>query len=118
MDIDSVRVIFVQFQYFQLPGPGFALMDLSKKRIMLTGGAGFLGAFVAQKLKARGCKHIFIPKEQHYDLTKAEAIERAFKDSKAEVVIHLAAKVGGIGANRENPGSFFYDNPTLTPVPF
>ena len=85
-------------------------MDLSKKRIMLTGGAGFLGFFVTEKLKARGCKHIFIPKEQDYDLTKAAAIEAAFKASKPDVVIHLAAKVGGIGANRENPGSFFYDN--------
>jgi len=85
-------------------------MDLSKKRIMLTGGAGFLGFFVTEKLKARGCKHIFIPKEQDYDLTKDAAIEAAFKASKPDMVIHLAAKVGGIGANRENPGSFFYDN--------
>ena len=85
-------------------------MDLSKKRIMLTGGAGFLGSFVTEKLKARGCTQIFIPKEQDYDLTKAAAIEAAFKASKPDVVIHLAAKVGGIGANRENPGSFFYDN--------
>ena len=77
---------------------------------MLAGGAGFLGSFVAEKLKARGCKHIFIPKEQDYDLTKAPAIEAAFKASKPHIVIHLAAKVGGIGANRENPGSFFYDN--------
>ena len=77
---------------------------------MLTGGAGFLGSFVAEKLKARGCKHIFIAKEQDYDLTKAAAIEAAFKASKPDIVIHLAAKVGGIGANRENPGSFFYDN--------
>ncbi len=77
---------------------------------MLTGGAGFLGSFVVEKLKARGCKHIFIPKEQDYDLTKAAAIEAAFKASKPDIVIHLAAKVGGIGANRENPGSFFYDN--------
>jgi len=100
-------------------------MNLSSKRIMLTGGAGFLGSFVAEKLKAmpvphkryahqaakaRGCKEIFIPKEQDYDLTKAAAIEAAFKASKPDIVIHLAAKVGGIGANRENPGSFFYDN--------
>ncbi|OGS06477.1 MAG: GDP-fucose synthetase [Elusimicrobia bacterium RIFOXYA12_FULL_51_18] len=85
-------------------------MDLASKRIMLTGGAGFLGSFVVEKLKARGCKHIFIPKEQDYDLTKAAAIEAAFKASKPDIVIHLAAKVGGIGANRENPGSFFYDN--------
>jgi len=99
--------------------------SIASKRIMLTGGAGFLGSFVTEKLKAmpvphkryahqaakaRGCKDIFIPKEQDYDLTKAAAIEAAFKASKPDVVIHLAAKVGGIGANRENPGSFFYDN--------
>ena len=69
-----------------------------------------MGSFVTEKLKARGCKEIFIPKEQDYDLTKAAAIEAAFKASKPDMVIHLAAKVGGIGANRENPGSFFYDN--------
>ena len=56
-------------------------LDLSSKRIMLTGGAGFLVSFVAEKLKARGYKHIFIPKEQNYDLTKAAAIEAAFKDA-------------------------------------
>jgi GDP-L-fucose synthase len=132
-------------------------MNLSKKRIMLTGGAGFLGSFVTEKLKARGCKNIFIPHEpprsqshppstinhqpttsnkqpatsnkqpatsnkqlatnnkqqpntSYYDLTKAADIEAAFRDSKPDIVIHLAAKVGGIGANRENPGKFFYDN--------
>ena len=77
---------------------------------MLTGGAGFLGSFVTEKLKARGCKDIFIPTEQEYDLTKTTAIDAAFKASNPDIVIHLAAKVGGIGANRENPGSFFYDN--------
>ncbi|MDO8805492.1 MAG: NAD-dependent epimerase/dehydratase family protein, partial [Elusimicrobiota bacterium] len=56
-------------------------MDLSSKRIMLTGGAGFLGSFVAEKLKARGCKHIFIPKEQDYDLTKSDRIAAAFQDA-------------------------------------
>ena len=86
------------------------VMDLSRKRIMLTGGAGFLGSFVTEKLKTRGCKDIFIPTEQEYDLTTASAIEKAFKVSKPDIVIHLAAKVGGIGANRENPGKFFYDN--------
>ena len=85
-------------------------MDLSSKRIMLTGGAGFLGSFVTEKLKARGCKNIFIPTEQEYDLTKTTAIDAAFKASNPDIVIHLAAKVGGIGANRANPGSFFYDN--------
>lgn len=77
---------------------------------MLTGGAGFLGSFVTEKLKARGCKNIFIPTEQEYDLTKTTAIDAAFKASNPDIVIHLAAKVGGIGANRANPGSFFYDN--------
>ncbi|MDD2806231.1 MAG: GDP-L-fucose synthase [Elusimicrobiales bacterium] len=77
---------------------------------MLTGGAGFLGSFVIEKLKARGCENVFIPLEQDYDLTRPEAIARAYKDSRPEIVIHLAAKVGGIGANRENPGKFFYDN--------
>ena len=58
---------------------------------MLTGGAGFLGSFVTEKLKARGCKEIFIPKEQDYNLTKPAAIEAAFKASKPDIVIHLAA---------------------------
>jgi len=65
---------------------------------MLTGGAGFLGSFVTEKLKARGCKDIFIPKEQDYDLTKAAAIEAAFKASKPDIVIHLAAThLSGVG---------------------
>lgn len=85
-------------------------MDLSTKKIMLTGGAGFLGSFVAEKLKARGCKDIFIPRKKDYNLAEGDAVKRAFADSKPDIVIHLAAKVGGIGANRENPGSFFYDN--------
>ncbi|OGS13416.1 MAG: GDP-fucose synthetase [Elusimicrobia bacterium RIFOXYA2_FULL_58_8] len=86
------------------------MTSLINKRVMLTGGAGFLGSFVAEKLKARGCKNIFIPKEQEFDLVDAAAIKLAFLESKPHIVIHLAAKVGGIGANRENPGKFFYDN--------
>ncbi|OGR43269.1 MAG: GDP-fucose synthetase [Elusimicrobia bacterium GWA2_61_42] len=86
------------------------MIDLAKKRVMLTGGAGFLGSYVAEKLKARGCKDIFIPRKADYNLVEADAVKRAFADSRPDVVIHLAAKVGGIGANRENPGSFFYDN--------
>ncbi|HBA61039.1 MAG TPA: GDP-fucose synthetase [Elusimicrobia bacterium] len=86
------------------------MIDISKKKVMLTGGAGFLGSFVTEKLKARGCKDIFIPTEQEFDLVKSADVKRAFALSKPEVVIHLAAKVGGIGANRENPGKFFYDN--------
>ena len=80
------------------------------KKVMVTGGAGFLGSYIIEKLKKRNCKEIFIPKIEDYDLVKLEDIKRAYDDSNPDIVIHLAAKVGGIGANRENPGRFFYDN--------
>jgi GDP-L-fucose synthase len=85
-------------------------IDLSTKRVMVTGGAGFLGSFVVEELEARGCREIFIPKEQDYDLVSVSAVRKAYADFSPQIVIHLAAKVGGIGANRENPGKFFYDN--------
>lgn len=80
------------------------------KRVLITGGAGFLGSFVVEKLRERGCKDFFIPRSKDYDLVEMEAVKRLYEDSKPDIVIHLAAKVGGIGANRENPGKFFYDN--------
>jgi GDP-L-fucose synthase len=80
------------------------------KRITVTGGAGFLGRYILQGLKDRGCKEIFIPEIQDYDLTKEEDVVRMYKDARPDIVIHLAAEVGGIGANRENPGRFFYAN--------
>ncbi len=80
------------------------------KRVIVTGGAGFLGSYVVEKLKERGCKNIFIPLVEDYDLTKDKNVIRLYKDNPADIVIHLAAVVGGIGANRENPGKFFYDN--------
>jgi GDP-L-fucose synthase len=85
-------------------------MDLRDKRVMVTGGAGFLGRYVVKTLRARGCSQIFVPRSAKYDLRRIEAVRRAFDDSGAEVVFHLAAVVGGIGANRARPGTFFYDN--------
>lgn len=76
----------------------------------MTGGAGFLGRFVIEKLKERGAKDIFVPEIERYDLRDLDTIKRMYDESKPDVVIHLAAVVGGIGANRENPGNFFYDN--------
>ena len=80
------------------------------KRVIVTGGAGFLGSYVVEKLKERGCKNIFVPLVEDYDLTKEKNVIKLYQDYPADIVIHLAAVVGGIGANRENPGKFFYDN--------
>ena len=80
------------------------------KRVIVTGGAGFLGSYVTVKLKKRGCRNIFVPLVEDYDLTKEINVVRLYQDYPADIVIHLAAVVGGIGANRENPGKFFYDN--------
>jgi len=83
---------------------------LASKRITVTGGAGFLGTQVVRRLRDLGCQNIFVPRSQDYNLVDSEAVRRLYRDSKPHVVIHLAAVVGGIGANRENPGKFFYDN--------
>lgn len=86
------------------------MLDLSTKRICVTGGGGFLGSFVVNELRRRGCRDIFIPRRNKYDLTTERGIKSMFEDAKPEVLFHLAAVVGGIGANRENPGLFFYEN--------
>ncbi|MBI2767154.1 MAG: GDP-L-fucose synthase [Chloroflexi bacterium] len=82
------------------------------KRVLVTGGAGFLGRFVVARLDGAGAK-VFVPRSREYDLRDREAVRRALADSGAEVVIHLAAVVGGIGANRDHPGRFFYDNAVM-----
>jgi GDP-L-fucose synthase len=79
-------------------------------RIAVTGGAGFLGGFVVEKLRARGYKNIFIPRRDDFDLTSESDVKRLYHDQRPDIVLHLAAEVGGIGANRDNPGRFFFAN--------
>ncbi|MBA3391992.1 MAG: GDP-L-fucose synthase [Deltaproteobacteria bacterium] len=79
------------------------------KRVLVTGGAGFFGSFVVDGLRARGA-NVFVPRSSEYNLVDREACRRALADGKPELVFHLAARVGGIGANRENPGTFLFEN--------
>jgi GDP-L-fucose synthase len=81
-----------------------------ERRVVVTGGAGFLGGYVTEGLRKRGCKNILVPKIEDYDLVNMNDIVRVYDDMKPDIVIHLAAVVGGIGANREHPGEFFYKN--------
>ncbi len=85
----------------------------SSRRVVVTGGAGFLGSFVVEKLRERGAESLFVPRRQEYDLRDAAAIRRLYERTRPDVVIHLAAVVGGIGANRRHPGRFFYDNAVM-----
>ena len=85
-------------------------LDFKGKSVVVTGGAGFLGRVVCEKLRERGCTDIFIPRRAEYDLTTEDAVKRLYADAKPDVIVHLAAEVGGIGANMDNPGRFFYAN--------
>jgi len=84
--------------------------QLSTKRILVTGGAGFLGRYVVKKLEERGCREIFIPRSKDYNLVEMEPVKRLYGDAKPDIVIHLAARVGGIGETSKRPGEFFYEN--------
>lgn len=79
------------------------------KRVLVTGGAGFLGSHLVGRIERRGA-NVFVPRADQYDLTREGDVRRCYDDAGAEIVLHLAAKVGGIGANRPHPGSFFHDN--------
>jgi len=86
------------------------MLDLTQHRVAVTGGAGFLGSAVARLLRKRGCRDVITPRKAQYDLTHEDAVRRFYAEQRPDIVIHLAAVVGGIGANRENPGRFYYDN--------
>jgi GDP-L-fucose synthase len=86
------------------------VIRIQDERIVVTGGAGFLGSHLVERLEQMGCSKVFVPLHAEYDLTRVDAVERLFVEHRPEVLIHLAAVVGGIGANRANPGRFFYDN--------
>ena len=84
--------------------------DWSRERVVVTGGAGFLGSYVVESLRRRGAVEVACPRSRDYDLVRMERVEALYRDLRPTIVLHLAARVGGIGANRENPGKFFYDN--------
>ena len=86
------------------------LGPIAEARIVVTGGAGFLGRYVVDALRGRGCRDVVVPRSAQYDLRREAAVIQLYEDHRPDIVIHLAAVVGGIGANQENPGSFFYDN--------
>jgi len=86
------------------------MTELIGKRIIVTGVSGFLGSHIVERLAETGCSNVFAPTHKEFDLTRLDAIERLFEKHQPEVLIHGAAVVGGIGANRANPGRFFYEN--------
>src|SRR5260370_36315457 len=85
-------------------------MNLCDQRILITGASGFLGRHLVARLRQVGCRQLFLPRSTEFDLTRADDVRRLLADAQPEIVVHLAARVGGIGANRRQPGTFAYQN--------
>ena len=102
-------------RHYQTPIAPMTSTDLQWKRtrVLLTGGAGFLGRAVHDKLRDRGAEEVFVVRSAEYDLTREDSVARLFRDTRPEVVLHLAAEVGGIGANVEKPGRFYFANAAM-----
>src|SRR2546423_15644550 len=86
------------------------MMALAQKTLLVTGGSGFLGKFVVARLKSEGITRVFVPRKREYDLCHREATAKLYADVQPQILIHLAAAVGGIGANRKKPGRVFFEN--------
>jgi GDP-L-fucose synthase len=91
-------------------GGGEQMAFWAERTVLVTGGAGFLGTHVVTKIQAQGCRAVIVPRSREFDLREKAAIITLFEQARPDLVIHLAAVVGGIGANRRHPGQFFYDN--------
>src|ERR1700733_10857005 len=90
--------------------------QLNGKRVMVTGGAGFLGRSVCEEVRKHEPATVIVPRKAEYDLTEQASVRRLLDDHRPDVIVHLAAVVGGIGANRENPGKYFYENAIMSIV--